>query len=91
MCEKFDCRPGAPQTLWIEVDWDAFGPRQTFRSRQKFTDPFCTTKGLSRGAIRDADATGVLDGVPVVEPAVPGFQATLQSDKFGSIQRCSAP
>lgn len=91
LCEEFDCPPGAPQTLSIEVDWDAFGPRQTFRSRQTITDPFCATKELSRGAIRDADATGLLDGDPVVEPEAPGFQATLQSDKFGSIQRCSAP
>jgi hypothetical protein len=43
----------------------------------------------SAGSIRDADATGTVDGVTFVEPNIPGFQATLQTDSFGTVERCT--
>jgi hypothetical protein len=91
LCESFDCPAGAPELLSIQVSWTGFGGTTRFNSHDQFANGFCSLNTHTKGTVRDADAIGLLDGVEVVEPAVEGFQATLQTDKFGSVERCSAP
>jgi hypothetical protein len=91
LCESFDCPAGAPESLSIQVSWAGFGPRTRFKSHDKFADAFCSVNTHTKGTVRDADAVGLLDGVEVVEPGIEGFQATLQTDKFGSVERCCLP
>ena len=91
LCESFDCPAGAPESLSIQVAWAGFGPTTEFKSHDKFADAFCSVNSHTKGTVRDADAVGLLDGVEVVEPAIEDFQATLQTDKFGEVQRCPSP
>jgi hypothetical protein len=52
-------------------------------------DPFCSINWHSKGSFRTATAVGVLDGVPVRQTVLPQFGATLQTDRFGTVERCS--
>jgi hypothetical protein len=91
LCEIFECDPGAPHSLSIQVEWTGFGPTSTVKSHDKVNDSFCSSNSHTTGTMRNADAIGVLDGVAVVVPTNVGFQATLQTDKFGTVDRCTAP
>ena len=88
LCVFFTCEPGAQESLTIGVEWEGVGPTSTFKSHDRSTDPFCSANSHSKGSFRAAAAVGVLDGVPVVQTVLPQFGATLQTDRFGTVQRC---
>jgi hypothetical protein len=88
LCEFFDCEPGAPESISVSVQWSGFGPTDKFSQHDKFKDEFCFFNSRSSGALRSADAVGQVDGETWVVPQLPGFQPTLQSDGFGTIDRC---
>jgi hypothetical protein len=89
LCSFAPCAPGAPESISVTVDWTGFGPTQTFKSRDTFSDPFCFINTRFSGSVRSATATGTVDGVPFVAPNLPGFGATLRSDSSGTVARCS--
>jgi hypothetical protein len=88
LCD-FGCDPSSPTSISINVQWSGFGPTQSFKDHQLFKDPICKFNVHNSGSFREADATGTVDGVTFVEPALPGFQATLQSDASGFVERCT--
>ena len=70
----------------VEVQWQGFGATSKFRFHDMFSDPFSGFhNSRTSGTFRSADASGTLDGVPVDDTAL--FPSSLQTDKFGSIDR----
>ena len=90
LCDFVPCAPGVPESISVTVEWAGFGPAESFTSHDKSSDPFCFINSRSRESLRSADATGTVDGVPFVVPNLPDFGATLESDSFGTVERCSS-
>jgi len=88
LCDDFLCPPGAPESISVSVRWSGFGPTSSFSSHDMFDDDVCFFNSRSSGALRFATAVGEVDGVAWVDPNLPDFPATLQSDAFGTIERC---
>ena len=88
LCALVTCAPGTPESISVTVQWSGFGPTTKFRSHDQSNDPVCFFNERTTGSQRAASAVGSVDGVTWVVPSLPGFQPTLQSDGFGSVERC---
>ena len=76
-------------TVSVTVEWDGDGPISRVRTHDTFSNTDVFANDRSRGAMRDADASGTLDGTPVDD--IPLFPSSLQTDAFGSVFRIASP
>ena len=65
LCDNVPCAPGAPESISVAVEWAGFGPTESFKAHDKFSDPFCFINARSRGSLRSANASGTVDGMPL--------------------------
>jgi hypothetical protein len=87
LCEMFECEAGAVESVSVDVQWVGTGPISKDKDHSKSLGP-CSFNEHFKGTLRSAEATGVINGDVFVEPQIPGFDATLQTDKFLSVVRC---
>jgi hypothetical protein len=89
LCDDFIiCAPGDPTSLSVSVQWSGFGPTSTFKTHDKFKDPFCFLNARNGGSFRFATATGTVNGATFVETNIAGFESSLQSNSFGTVEHC---
>ena len=89
LCDFFPCEPGALGNISVSVQWLGYGATSKFKAHDKFNDGLCSGNFHNSGTFRFANATGTVNGVRFVEPVIIQFPATLQTDKSGSVVRCT--
>ncbi len=89
LCDVDPCAAGDPTSISVSVKWSGFGPTSKFKSHDVFKDPFCFFNTHNAGTFRFANATGTVDGATFVQTIIEDFAPTLQSNSFGSVERCN--
>jgi hypothetical protein len=88
LCEEFECAPGAQDSISVDVEWTGFGPVDGYVEHDMGFDGFCWNNIHYTGPTRFATSHGTVDGVAWHQ--TPGFTPTLDSEEFGSVQRCTS-
>jgi hypothetical protein len=88
LCDFFDCEPGAVESVSVQMQWVGVGTVDRFKDHQMAADEFCMSNWHTKGTFRAADASGLVNGEVFVETVIPDLDATLQTDKFGSVDVC---
>ena len=82
----FDSCTGASFTASVDVSWQAFGPTSTFFDSNHFRSPGFSVNSHSKGASRQAVASGTLtDAGGANRAASPTDNADVENDSSGTV------
>ncbi|MBA2381477.1 MAG: hypothetical protein H0V73_05130 [Chloroflexi bacterium] len=68
-CNEYECVPGSSRDVTAAATWTGFGPINQSKDRSTSDDEACRVSSSSKGSVRAASVTGVVDGHALDEKA----------------------